>query len=461
MRVFDPPALLAELRTLLPVNAARLCVALSGGMDSVLLLHALASLRQELGLPLQAVHVDHHLQSASSQWAQWCLQAGARLGIVCSVLDIEVAVEERRALGVEAAARGARYAALKRWLQPGDVLLTAHHADDQLETLLLALLRGAGLKGLSAMPACVPFGAGWHARPLLPFTREDLALWAAEQALDWRDDPTNREVHFDRNFLRHEVLPRLRTRWPAAAVAAVRSAAHLGEAQHLLDETIATLFAEAQCGRALRVDVLRRQQPAQQRALLRHWLHAQQLRMPSTRVLNTLLRDMLDASADRIPCVRWGEVDVHRHRELLYAEASPRASLSTLTWQPAAPLPLPNGLGGLQWQPATSAAKTANRAIALRCLPEVLEVRWRSGGELLQPGPRQPRRELRKLLQEAAVLPWWRERIPLLYASDQLLAVGDLWVDAAVATQDDDALMLVWSQRPMLFAESCPPLQVG
>ena len=205
------------------------CVALSGGLDSTVLLAALAKLRAGGTLPpLRALHVDHGLHADAARWSRHCLDLAARLGLDCVVLRVDAAAA--RGESPESAARAARYAALGAGLAAGEILLTAHHADDQLEGVLLQWLRGGGLRALAGMPLLARFGPGWHARPMLGFTRGDIERWAREQGLAWLEDPSNADRALDRNYLRHEVLPALRVRWPAATRTVARVSAQAAEA---------------------------------------------------------------------------------------------------------------------------------------------------------------------------------------------------------------------------------------
>ena len=225
---FDP----AQLLTRLNARTASACwVAFSGGVDSHVLLHALAARRHELAMPLGAVHVDHGLHGHSPAWAEHCRQVCADLGVEYARL----AGDARPAPGEspEAAARALRYGLLADWLPAGALLLSAHHQDDQAETLLLQLLRGAGPKGLSAMPGAAPLGRGTLLRPLLDCGRADLLAYARAQRLDWLEDPSNADTRLDRNFLRQRLLPELKTRWPAAAAVLARSSELCAEAAEL------------------------------------------------------------------------------------------------------------------------------------------------------------------------------------------------------------------------------------
>lgn len=444
---FSATALLNHLERELPASASgKLCLAFSGGLDSTVLLRALAT--AERRYEVRAVHVDHQLHADSGKWRDHC----ARIAHECGVpfMSEQVSVPANAASGIEAAARVVRYAALKRCLAPRETLLTAQHADDQLETVLLALLRGAGVNGLSAMPACQPFGGGWHSRPLLHFTRAELHAWACEHQLRWLEDPSNDNGRFSRNYLRHEVIPAMRRRWPDAARSARRSAAHLGEAAELLASLAVADLAGAAVGSCLRVDALAGLDGPRRRNLLRYWLRTLGARAPSTQKLAALEHDMLRAQDDRTPWVTWDDFEVRRHRGLLYGHQqlmSCELANGALQWDLRGSLQLPAGLGQLRTENIAGEGMAADR------LPERVRVSFRKGGESLRPAGHAHRRELKKLLQEIDVLPWWRDRIPLLHADRKLLAVGDLWIaDSFAARAGEAGLRIVWDGKPDMRA---------
>ena len=440
---FSPSALLNHLERDLPAAASgKLCVAFSGGLDSTVLLHALAGGQQRYSL--RAIHVDHRLHQDSGRWRQHCERVAKSLGVPFSCEQVTVPVNSSS--GVEAAARGVRYAALKRRLGPRETLLTAQHADDQLETVLLALMRGAGVNGMSGMPVCQAFGGGWHLRPLLHFARAQLEAWAGSESLEFLHDPSNDNRRFSRNYLRHDVIPALRKRWPDAANSAHRSAAHCGEASELLSTLAVADLAGAAVGPCLRVDALARLDKPRRRNLLRYWLRTLGARAPSTQKLAALEHDMLSAQGDRSPWVTWDDFEVRRHRGLLYGHQQLMSfdpARSTLEWNLRDALLLPAGLGQLRTE------STQGRGLAVGKLPAALRVGFRRGGELLRPAGHAHHRELKKLLQETDILPWWRDRIPLLHAERKLVAVGDLWIaEQFAAREDEPGLRVVWDGRP-------------
>jgi len=441
--VHSPDDLPQIIRELLPGDASGdLLIAFSGGLDSTVLLHALAHPPRGR---VRAVHVNHGLHPEAGAWQRHCERVARALEVEFHARTVTVPADADQ--GVESAARGVRYDALRALLAPGETLLTAHHADDQLETVLLALMRGSGVDGLASMPRCRRFGEGWHARPLLEFTRDELVQWARAQGLAWLDDPSNDSARFDRNYLRHAVIPALRTRWPAAAHAASRSASHFATASALLDGVAAHDLASAAVGACLKVSALRLLDAARRRNLLRYWLKSCGARSPSTRKLAALEHDMLHADPDRLPCVHWDDVEVRRHRDLLYCMRSLPHSPVELEWPWRSPLVLAGIPGVLHAQIAHG------RGLRRAALPDRLHVRPRTGGERLRLPGHAHRRELKKLLQEANVLPWWRERLPLIYAGDTLIAVADLWIAAEYAAgADEEGVVLIWEERPRMEA---------
>lgn len=445
MSEFSPSQLLVVLDELLSNSPYRLCVALSGGLDSMALLHALVQLRDKNNeWSLRAVHVNHQLQKDADRWAQQCIDWCAQLDAPCKALTVQVSDIKNQ--GMEAAARKARYAALQAELESDEVLLTAHHADDQLETVLIALMRGAGLDGLAAMPSIARFAHAWHARPLLGFTRNELQSWAQQHGMPYITDPTNTQTQFDRNYLRLDVIPRLKQRWQSVATTGARSASHLSEAQSLLNEYVAQDYLHAAADNTLSIEVLRGWSSARRRAVIRYWLQHNEVLMPSTRVLQALEHDMFNSEEDRVPCTRWDEYAVHRHQQRLYLEKQyqPEHFDDCMQWHWHEPLRLPHRLGSLCLT-APPMSYTSLRLDAKR-LPSPLMVRFRQGGEQLQLPGESFHRELKKLFNDAGVLPWWRGRVPLIYADEQLVAVADLWISANfVAVDTQAALQLQWS----------------
>ena len=321
---FSAVELARSLRLLAgPLSGSRLCVAFSGGLDSTALLAACAALQGRYRCQVRAVHVNHHLQPAARAMAAAARRTARSLGVRIRIVNSPVSLA--RGESVEALARAARYSALHAQLRPGEWLVLAQHQDDQVESVLLQLLRGAGIAGLAAMPA----RAGPVLRPLLNITRSQLLGYLQARAIPWSEDPSNSDERFARNFLRRRVLPLLRERWPGLGAAVTRSAALAAEAQQLLGERAATLLGSAHDGAALSVSVLRRLPELERRNALRHWLGQRGLSMPDQPRLREIAGPMLQARRDAQPIVRWSQGMVRRHGDLLYALSIPAEGSGT------------------------------------------------------------------------------------------------------------------------------------
>jgi tRNA(Ile)-lysidine synthase len=438
---FGPEWLRGRLAHLLPgFPDAAVCVALSGGVDSSALLAALALLRSD-SLRLRAVHVDHGLHPNAKRWSAHCRRLARQLGVPLKVLAVRVPRE--RGVSLEEAARVARYRRLAQQLHGGEVLLTAHTEDDQLETVLLQLFRGCGLPGLAAMPAVAPFGPGSLARPLLACSRAQLESWVRARGLAWIEDDTNAEERFDRNYLRRQVLPAVRRRWPGVAAAVARSARHAAEAQGLLTALARADLERASDGASLAVKTLRSLPPDRRRNVLRLWLATRGRALPDARRLEEIAGPLIDARADAHPRVEWtreGTADGAAARRFIVTRDADRLSLAergpvldpqapaaplAWDWRASARCPLPDG-GALEL------ACERLGPLDLDALPPLLAVTWRQGGERLRVRRGGPRRALKSLLREARVPLADRTRLPLIHAGGALIAAADLWIDESV-----------------------------
>lgn len=420
--VFTPDHLLHVLQGL--PAPRRYLVALSGGLDSTVLLHGLAALRSRLGRTgVAAVHVDHGLQPASEEWSRHCARLCDRLTVPCVTLAVRASSLPGES--PEAAARRARYRSLASAMQDADMVLMAHHRNDQAETLLLQLLRGSGLRGLAAMPRCKRFGKGWLARPLLGAGREDLRLYAVAAGLQWVEDDTNFHLDIDRNYLRHAVFPVLKRRWPAVAGTFARTASHLADASHLNDALAqADLAAVAGSGaNTLSVPAMLKLDQARQRNLVRFWLRGLGLPVPPAARLESFLATLAHARADRSPLAQWPGAELRRYRDRLYAMTALPAwdAAKVLEWDLREPLSLGDKM--------LAAVVTRGAGIrAERHGSEPVAVRFRVGGERCRPAGQRFTRDLKYLFQVYGVPPWQRSRVPLIYVDGKLAAIGDLCV---------------------------------
>ncbi len=425
--VFSPEYLRQQL-DLLP-EAKRYLVGYSGGLDSHVLLTALSQL--DLETPVIAVHVDHSIDASSDQWQQHCALIASDLKI--DFQSRKVNANPPTGESPEAWAREKRYEVFSALMEEGDILLLAHHQDDQIETFFLQLLRGSGPHGLSAMPRVTDFNGGWIARPCLDVKRKDLERYAQEQKLEWIEDPSNQDIDYDRNYLRHEIIPLIRERWPGYAGNLSRSISLQSDACSILDDTAEhdLQLTQIENSSYLSVQKLLELNDVRIRNLLRYWIKVSGFPLPSSRKLRQMIDTVLVAADDRTPCVEWSGVEVRRYRDqlMIMISTSQHDPLSSYTWDLKQALELPTGV--------LTAKKTTGQGLKLAS--EVVAIRFRQGGEEFKPAGQQHTKTLKKYLQEQAVPPWLRNQIPLIYCDDQLVAVSDLcFVDQFVAGENEE-----------------------
>lgn len=402
--------------------ASQYYLAYSGGLDSHVLLHACAALHAQSpqSFHFYAIHIHHGLQTSADAWVEHAEQVCAALSIPLKLINLNL--KPKAGESIEAVARQARYQAFSECLAADDLLLTAHHQDDQAETFLFNALRGSGATGLAAMPAVRALGLGKLGRPLLAFSRAQLTAYAALYHLQHVDDPTNEQMQFDRNYLRHEIFPRLRTRWPAVAQTLSRAAQWQAEQQQIVERLLARQLPQCAGSQAhtLSVAALMAQDELMQKALVRHWLQHLGFGLPSAKKLQHVLTDVLAAQADASPCVAWAGCQLRRYRDDVYALKPFRThdNKQVMVWADLEQdLYLPTVNICLSQQRLTARFK---QAVADSKQP--VTVRFRQGGERVQ-GIQGHSLELKTLFQEAGVPPWQRERIPLIYLGDELQLV--------------------------------------
>ena len=410
-------------RHLLPGQFACIGIGLSGGLDSIALLHIVAHLRTYFSFHLFAVHIHHGLSRNADVWADFSCQSATQLQVPCEV--VRVNVDSRDVLGLEAAARAARYAVFER--QKCDFLLLAQHQDDQAETVLFNLLRGSGARGLAAMPECRRLVGGVQVlRPLLTSQRTELQAYAQAHALSWVDDESNADQSLSRNFLRHSIFPLLKTAFPGVAAAMARSAAHMAEADAVLADVARLDLQSCLADGAFDLTAAAQLSLARARNALRHWLSLAGV-VPDTRAFDELLRMMVDAPSDAVPVWIWREHAVRRYRGFLHLTpirlkcGSPTAC----SWNGGADMTLPEWGGVLCWTKMAGLS-----GIGEEFLRGDLVLRPRVGGERLRVHEKGPTRKLKNLYQESGVLPWLRDSTPILWIDGRVAAVPGMWVAA-------------------------------
>ena len=413
-----PVAAAERLLHTVDLRGATVAVGLSGGVDSTVLLQVLRALAPRHGYALRAVHVHHGISPNADSWARFCSRMCRDWGVPLEIRRVKVG--SSRGKGLEAAARQARRAALEA-LSAGTVAF-AHHLDDQAETVLLSLLRGAGVRGASGMPAVGRLGAKLLLRPLLEVSRAEILRYAQSNGLRWVEDESNRNPAHARNFLRLRVTPLLEQRYPRWRQALSRAARHFAEADGLLRE-----IAVAPASGRLRIADLRSSRVAVARVLLREHLAANGLRPPPARRLAEMLRQLTGAAPRaRVELAHDGAVlRVYRGELRIERPLPAAAGFGAMRWTGQPRIALPALGGEIRFRRVRGAgvalAKLEGRPVKLHL---------RNGGERLQPDPRRPRRTLKNLFQEAGVPPWQRERLPLLFCGEDLVWVPGLGVDA-------------------------------
>jgi len=400
----------------------RLYVAYSGGVDSCVLLHALNTLRGDDEFTLHAFHVHHGLNAAADDWVLHCQQTCQAWEIPINIHYLQDKAEKGES--IEAWARERRRAIFRAYLDRDDnYVVTAQHLNDQAETALLQLFRGSGSHGLAAMPALTPLASGFLARPLLQAGRRDIVEYAERHQLRWVEDSSNQQLQFDRNYLRQQIWPLISQRWPSAAVTISRSAELMARQNRVVDGYCARLLDEIgdTSKQRLKVAALAGLDQDTQLLVLRYWLRYWGLLVPSSRRLLAGLAMLLSAGASANPSLAWDNNRISRYRDFLYLHRPLPELPAAIAVRPGDVF-FVEGIGHFRLQAGFP---------GFRCDASArLEIRFRHGGERLALHRSGPHRALKKLLQDWGVLPWLRQRVPLLYHDDNLLAVADLAIAA-------------------------------
>ncbi len=428
---FTPEQLKPQLNSY--SNAPCIWVAYSGGCDSHVLLHSLAALRSELSAEIKAIHINHGLSPLANEWEDHCRKICLSLSVPYLAITVNAKAKDT---SPEEAARHARYYEWKELLKKDEVLILAHHQDDQAETLLIQLLRGSGVKGLAAMPEKQDFSQGLLCRPLLGFSREEIMAYAVANNLNWIDDPSNFDTDFDRNFLRHDIVPLLETRWPALKKTLSRTATHQAEASQLLTELAFQDWHHLQHNNQIKIAALLKLTPQRQRNVLRYWIaDICDLLLPSTIQLQRVLDEVITAAEDANPEVIWRGGEIRRYQGMLYAQEKQVESESNteVVWSDISmPLVLNNGL-------KLTATASNGKGLSQEKLKNArISVNFRQGGESCRPVGRGQTHQLKKLFQEWQIPTWQRASIPLIYVDNELAeVVGYCQCEPFAATQDE------------------------
>jgi tRNA(Ile)-lysidine synthase len=409
-------------------------VALSGGIDSVVLLHLLHTIEKKHGFTLNAIHVHHGLSKNADKWVKFCEKLCAKLSIP---LDVHyVKLPQKKSLGIEGEARQLRYEKLLQ--SKSDLVVLAHHEDDQAETFLLQLIRGAGVKGLSSMAHFDGARKLW--RPLLNTSRIDIEKYAKQHKLKWIEDESNLNTDFDRNFIRSKVLPILKNRFNHIIKVISRSSTHLAEAQHLLDDLakidLKNCFKSDNYKHILQVKSFNKLSLTRAKNVLRYWLEINDQLMPSKDLLDELLRQVLMAKKDAELKIELSkDYEIRRYKDEIYLvqKNQNRQKNYEIVWQGEPEILLPNGS-------KLKLKKVKGRGISFEKMKnKKLIISNRKGGETFKPDSKRPTKKIKQMLQESDLPPWERENLPLIFVGDELASVPNFGIDIKFQTKLKEA----------------------
>lgn len=399
----------------------RINIAYSGGVDSTVLLHAVCQICDPEKHEVRAIHINHQIHSDAHQWEQHCLQQSQMLNV--NYQSIEVDITPHRASGIEGAARQARYQAFTNLLVECDVLLMAHHADDQIETVMLQLFRGTGLHGLAGCAPSRQLGKAVLIRPFINISRQQIEDYANEKNLDWLHDPSNDSITHDRNYLRHQILPLLHSRWQGLRETIGRTSHWQNESVEILDDIAREDFGGASHSEPLSLDRISSMNESRLKNLLRWWIRKNGYLVPSSDVQQRILNDVIFSRGDCEALVQWNECEIRKYRDNVYIQPQmpPHDPDVCYQWEISEPLFLPSLNMTLTRQDLEQAGLLLNKINSL-------SVKFRVGGEVIKPRGRGCSKDLKTLFQESGVVPWERNRIPLIFYRDQLIYVWDYWI---------------------------------
>ncbi len=420
-------------------QAKKIWIACSGGMDSCVLLHLIFSNKEKIGQSLEIVYVDHGLQDESAEWGDFCRMQCSSYDLPFTQLNINETLPKGES--VEAWAREKRYALITQIMNKGDLLFTAHHQDDQVETFFLQALRGAGPRGLSSMPLFKDITNGIHVRPLLNFCRNELLSYANENNLSWQEDLSNADTKFDRNYLRNNIIPVFENRWPAYRETISRLINHQQDCASLMNEVGLEDLKLVSHENKLRLDTLRSLSVTRQKNIIFAWLQELQLEMPGSKHINQIFSGLINSTSDSAPCVNWKDVEIRKYRTLLYASNKIKKDVDSIAygWDLARPLKIMDEtlIAKMEIGSGLSKEKIKNSKIS---------VQYRHGGEKIKPNNNTHSKTVKQLFQEQGVLPWVRDRFPLVYVNDTLAVIPGVCVDINYSAGiDEPSWQIEWS----------------
>jgi len=445
------PILPDDIISILPISSCtkKIWVGYSGGVDSHVLLHLISNIKKDLSVSISAIHINHRLSKQSDLWETHCQKICQELELEFNKISLNAAAPKGESQ--EAWSRKLRYQAISDLMGEDDILLTAHHKDDMAETLLLQLFRGAGPPGLASMPLTSRLGKGFHCRPLLRYSRTNLLVWANHHELSWIEDDSNADHKFDRNYLRHNVLPVIKNRWPGITQTLTRSAKIQADTS-ILSSELAKIDIDNCLNKeygTLSVSALAQLSKIRGANVFRHWIKLQEYPTPTAAQLTRVLEDVIYSDSKDEPCVSWNGVQVRRYRDIIFVtDKLPEQEFlqAEINWQLDKECKLSMGsLNALRCQ--------GNGIKANKCLDNQVMIKFSCGSEVIKKNGHH--HKLKKLYQEYGIPSCYRDYIPLIYINNKLIAIIGLHIDDDyVASKGEQAILIQWSGATQAYSFS-------
>tara|TARA_B110000438_G_scaffold134083_1_gene129774 strand:+ start:1027 stop:2370 length:1344 start_codon:yes stop_codon:yes gene_type:complete len=431
-------------RQVKPLLPKKFCIAFSGGVDSTVLLHAMKNIIDEKS-QIRAIHINHNLVGNSKVWAKTCKSICKKLKIDIEIISLELT---HNGYGLEAAARDERYKKLKEKLYENEYLLTAHHEEDQMETVFLRMARGTGLDGLQGINEKYSFGKGTIFRPMLEVSKALILDYAKEHQLKWVEDSSNQDTHFDRNYLRKKVIPQFRERWPSIALSVSRLSQLSAQNKTILNQIAKEDIGSMEHMNVLPLAKLLDKSFERTNNILRYIILANEMTIPSMKTLQNGLKEILDPETDK-SVIAWKGYCIRQYKNNLYflsnLDLEPNQVDVRIPWEISKTLNLGKNIGTIE------ATFIYGDGLSIKKCENKLTISYRQGGELIKPIGHRINKSLKNLFQENHIPPWMRDKIPLIYYQNELVSVADLWFNENyVASQNEEGFVVNWHKKMII-----------
>tara|TARA_Y100000748_G_scaffold291281_1_gene278599 strand:- start:1044 stop:2378 length:1335 start_codon:yes stop_codon:yes gene_type:complete len=423
------------------IESEKVCLALSGGLDSMVLLHLMWTHLNDK-YKIRAIHVNHNLNEGANDWSAFCEKQCNRLGIDLSIKSIH---PENNGFGLEASARDERYQVIKEDLAQNELLLTAHHKDDQLETILFRIFRGTGVNGLRGIVHYKEEKSHTIFRPLIEYSRTELEEYAALNKIKWIEDDSNENISFDRNYIRNQIVPKIKDRWKDVQESTHRLSLIAAESHELLNE-LATddLFNESDLS-SVSISCFESKSIPRIKNMIRFLIEKNNMDMPSMHILNSGLADLI-RDDKKTAEIKWSNFVIRRFKKKLYflnvSVAMPFKPPEDISWSINQPIDLHYPIGSLEIDYMNGSGISLNKC------SENLQIKFRKGGEKISLKTKKTPKTLKDFFNEKKILPWVRDKIPLIYDDQDLICIGDFWInDDYRAEKKERSFIILWNKN--------------